>query len=67
MAQCPLDAGAHLGVVVRVREHPLRGPLEHGEAVDVARDGWGDLKSAGARADHGDPLAAQIDSVIPLR
>ncbi len=67
MPKRPLHAGTHLGVVVRVREHPLRGPLEHGQAVDVARDGGRDLESAGARADHGDPLAAQVDGVVPLR
>ena len=33
MAQRPPHAGPDGGVVVRVREHPLRRPLEHGEAV----------------------------------
>ena len=35
MPKRPLHAGADLVVVVRVREHPLRGALEHGEALDV--------------------------------
>ena len=66
MAKRPLHAGPHLLVVVRIREHPLRGALKHGEAVDVRSDRRGDLKSAGTRADHRDVLVAQVHRVVPL-
>ena len=67
MPKRPLHAWADLGVIVRVRKHPLRGPLEHSQAVDVVRNSGRDLEAAGARAYHGYPLAAQVDGVVPLR
>ena len=66
MAKRPLHAGPHLFVIVRIRKHPLRGALKHGEVVDVRSDRRRDLKSAGARADHRDVLVAQVHRVVPL-
>ena len=65
MPQRPLHTGADLVVVARVGEHPLRGALKDGEALDIRRDRRCDLKSAGARADHGDPLPVEVDGVVP--
>ena len=54
------------GVAVVVGgEEPGRGALEHtqlGDLVDEARD---ELGRAGPRADDGDPLAGQVDGVVP--
>jgi len=63
--QRPLHTGADLGVVVRVREHPLRGPLEHGETADAIGDGGRDLKAGGTGADQRDVPVRQVDVVIP--
>ena len=66
MTQRPLHTGADLGVVVRIGEHPLRGPLEHGQVLDLPGDGRRYLESAGSRADQRHALAAQVYRVVPL-
>ena len=63
--QCPLHAGADLLVVVRVGEHPLGAALEDGQVLDPFADRGGDLEPRRPGADHGDPLAGQLDGVVP--
>ena len=65
VTQRPPHARPHRRVVVRVREHPLRGPLEDGQMPHVGGDGRGDLEPAGPGADHGHPLAGEVDRVVP--
>ena len=52
VAHRPALAVGHLPVVVGVREHPLRGALEHGELLDLVGDRRRDLEAAGAGADE---------------
>ena len=54
-------------MVVRVREHPLRGALKDGQPPDVLGDRRGELKSGGTGADHDDVLAVEVDAVVPAR
>ena len=56
-------ARTDLHVVVLVREHPLRGALEHGEVRDVGSDGRRDLEAAGPGTDERHPLAGEVDVV----
>ncbi len=62
----PLPVG-HGEVVVGIREHPLRGALEHRELLDLVGDGRRDLEAARARPHEGEALAAVVDRVVPAR
>ena len=65
VAQRPQHAGADGGVVVRVGEHPLGRPLEHGQVADLGGNRGGDLEPAGPGPDHGYLLAGEVDVVVP--
>ena len=67
VAHRPAHAVADFVVVHRIREHPLGGALEYGEVLDVVGDRGRDLEAAGAGADERDPLAGQVDRVVPGR
>ena len=63
----PALTGRHLVVVVDGRTEPRRRPLEHEQLAGLRRDLRDELHGARARADHCDPLAAQVDVVTPPR
>src|SRR3546814_1177580 len=57
--QLPLLLGGDRRVVEG--RAPVRRALVHGEARDLGCDHGDDLHPAGARADHGHPLAGAVD------
>ena len=61
----PPVTGRHLRVVQRVRQHPLGGPLEDRELLDLVGDGRRDLEAGGAGADEREPLAREVEPVGP--
>ena len=61
------SARAHAQRRVELGQAPDRRALKDGELLDFARDRGDDLDPGGARPDHRDPLAAQVDRVIPAR
>ena len=65
VADRPLHAVGHRLVVVRIREHPLRGSLENVQLLDLIGDRRGDLEAGGAGADECEPRAGDIDRVVP--
>ena len=64
--QRPLHAGSDRLVVVRVREHPLRGALEHGEVLDVGRRSSGAIWKPLAPAPIIATRLPRRSTVIPL-
>ena len=65
VADRPLHAVGHWLVVVRIREHPLRGSLENVQLLDLIGDRRRDLEAGGARPDEREPCAGDIDRVVP--
>ena len=55
----------HLVAVVRHREHPVRRALEDLQVLDLLGDDRGELGGAAAGADDADPLAGEVDGVVP--
>src|ERR671932_561343 len=54
-------------VIVRVVHRPVRRALEDPQMRDFRGDGRGGLYGAGARADHRDAFAFEIDALVPPR
>ncbi len=52
---------------VGLRQHPVRVALEDVDVRGDARDPRDELHRAGTGTDDGDPLAPQVDRVVPLR
>ena len=55
----------HVVFVAGNRQEPWRRALEHDEIRRDVGDARNELRGAGTGADHGDPLAAQVDGVVP--
>ena len=66
MVQQPTLAGGEVGVIVEGRRQPVRRPLHDQHRLGLLGDHRNELRGTGTGADHGYPLAGEIDVVVPL-
>ena len=66
MSQHPIESVGHRFVIPRCGNHPRGRALENKKFAGLFCDLWNKLAGTCARANDRDPLACEVDTLIPL-